>query len=204
MAPSIRQIRTLDLRQPQYFDDQVWPIRVAICLLGTVLGSIVVVQGGFDNPRPWANGWVHLLAVGLVTGISLWAANLANTKNSRRLRFCFVLSLITHIGLGIFLYDFKLQFTVKAEEPVKTKPAQPLREIERAKEFVIQSPQTSPVQQEIEKPVATGAPRLQTDPHTKQQTEPQPLPQTDALPETPTAVQPHQVRRQQPQQAVAR
>ncbi|MCH2118593.1 MAG: hypothetical protein MK161_12930 [Pirellulales bacterium] len=204
MAPSIRQIRTLDLRQPQYFDDQVWPIRVAICLLGTVLCSIVVVQGGFDNPRPWANGWVHLLAVGLVTGLSLWAANLANTKNSRRLRFCFVLSLIAHIGLGIFLYDFKLQFTVKAEEPVKTKPAQPLREIERAKEFVIKSPQTSPVHQEIEKPVATGAPRLQTDPHTKQQTEPKPLPQRDALPETPTAVRPHQVRRQQPQQAVAR
>jgi hypothetical protein len=204
MAPSIRQIRTLDLRQPQYFDDQVWPIRVAICLLGTALVLIVVAQGGFDNPRPWANGWVQLLAVGLVTGLSLWAVNVANTKNSRRLRLCFVLSLIAHIGLGIFLYDLKLQFTVKADEPAKTNPAEQPLETNRTKEFVIQSPQTSPVHQEIEKPVTTGAPRLQTDPLTKQRTEPKPLPQSNASPDTQIPLRPHHVHRQEPQQAVAR
>lgn len=123
------------------FDDQLWPINVAIVILGGIAAGLIAASSSFDDPRLFYNGWVRLGGVAVMMMILFWAVIHLQGKMLRRVQFCLIVSLVVHIGLALFLHDRYLNIIASLEneqgqypsaqrEPI-TVPDYPWDQIER-------------------------------------------------------------------------
>src|SRR5580698_390890 len=100
------------------FDEQVWPINVALVVLaGFVAGSIVALST-FDDPRWLYNGWVRLATLAISVGLLIFAVNFVDSRRLRRnLQLAIVLSCLFHVVLMIVLYNQRVvQLAILAAE----------------------------------------------------------------------------------------
>ncbi|NLX94840.1 MAG: hypothetical protein GXY83_01555 [Rhodopirellula sp.] len=139
--PSSRQIRKVDRSPLSDFDDQLWPINVAIVILGGIAAGVIAASSSFDDPRLFYNGWVRLGGVAVMMMILFWAVIHLQGKMLRRVQLCLIVSLVVHIGLALFLHDRYLNIIASLEneqgqypsaqrEPIAV-PDYPWDEIER-------------------------------------------------------------------------
>ena len=100
------------------FDEQVWPINVALVVLaGFVAGSIVALSS-FDDPRLLYNGWARLTTLAVSVGLLIFAVNFVDSRRLRRnLQLAIVLSCLFHVVLMIVLYNQRVvQLAIQAAE----------------------------------------------------------------------------------------
>ena len=102
MAKIKRVLRKLNLRTETSFDEQLWPVNVALLVLGSFLVGIVLAYLRFDDPRWYANAWTSLALIPLIIGGAMIALQFVNNRVVRRaVQFSAVLSLLIHVVLLI-------------------------------------------------------------------------------------------------------
>ena len=79
------------------FDDQLWPINLAIVILGGFVAGLVFAYSDFQDARILYNGWTRLVFVGLMVAGLMWAVHWLEGKMLRRLRLCIILALLVNL-----------------------------------------------------------------------------------------------------------
>ncbi|MBN1854970.1 MAG: hypothetical protein JW829_19705 [Pirellulales bacterium] len=153
------------------FDEQVWPVHFALLVLALLTAGLVILAGGWNDPRFLHNGWIRLLTLAATMGGLAWAANTYSPRRARRLHFAVLVSLITHLLLAVILHEKYLQPFVDA--PEDTEPP--------VVETPIPAPIPAPpemVPAEFERPLQTEPIRVVTHapPEPRTQTEPDEAP----------------------------
>jgi len=96
--PSRRSsVRTFQPTQVERFDDQFWPIMMALCITATILAAtIVTLMAGF-----WM--WVSLMILPAAIAVLTFALRFIDSKRLRRsIQLAMILSLAAHCGFLIF------------------------------------------------------------------------------------------------------
>lgn len=178
MAKIRRKIQRVQRSGYHTFDEELWPVNVALVVLaGFVAGAIIAVSR-FDDPRFFHNGWFRITSLALTTGALIWAASKLPTRSFRRtMQFATVLAILAHLVLIGALYNQRIAYQRE--------------QMAEAEVTVLEAPVTLPeyheqeTPQEFEQPVETEAPeeveqtpveREESQQETPQQNQPTPEP----------------------------
>lgn len=208
MAKIRRIIRKL--RPPQYqpIDEQLWPVVVALLLLGGFTLGAVLAYLRFDDPRWYANALTWLIIALLVTGGAAVALTLVDNRTFRRsMQLAILLGLLFHGVLFVTSLEtqiFGRIMRVLLARNDLTEKRQPVTVPE-----YIQPTRQSRTRQDLNRPVETETPQPTPEPETvqRQPAEPEttpPEPQPTPVPEPEQSVQPAVVKQLQPQETVPR
>jgi len=208
MAKIRRIIRKLKPPQFQPLDEQLWPVIVALVVLGGLTIGALLAYLRFDDPRWYANALTWLVVALLVTAGAATALTLVDNRRFRRsMQLAVLLGLLVHGVLlvttleteifGRFLEAFQARQDLTERRQPVTVPdyVQPTRQ--------------SRMQQDFTRPVETEMPPPEPEPETvrRQPAEPKtrpPEPQPTPVPEPEQTVQPAVVRQPQPQENAPR
>ena len=151
-------IRKLEHRGVADFDEQLWPINVAILILAGCAVGVISATSDFAAHQWYANGWVHLGVVAVLLVVLVWSIVHLENRTLRRVQLCILLSLILHLGLAFLLHERDMVFVA-------------VRDDERAREAAEEPPpltvpdyqwtpleQTEPVEEPFAVPVETQTP----------------------------------------------
>ena len=104
MMPRTRRVirRTRPTRRTR-LDDQLWPVVVALVVLGGFLAGTILAYLRVDDPRWYANAITWLIAVPVVIGTTLaWLSLSGNRVLRRTMQLAIILCAIVHVVLFIF------------------------------------------------------------------------------------------------------
>ncbi|MGB9688839.1 hypothetical protein [Thermogutta sp.] len=88
------------------FDEQVWPVNLAILVFaGFVTGIVLATTPNFFDPRPLYNGLVRLGIIAGLVLLLLWSTAHVQAPTARRIQFCVVLSLFLHLLVAVLLRE---------------------------------------------------------------------------------------------------
>lgn len=88
------------------FDEQVWPVNIAILVFaGFVTGIVLATTPDFFDPRPLYNGLVRLGIIAGLVLLLLWSTAHVRAPTARRIQFCVVLSLFLHLLVAVLLRE---------------------------------------------------------------------------------------------------
>lgn len=196
MAKVRRTIQKVERAEVTGFEDQLWPINLALLILTGFVAGIVIVDGGFDDPRLLHNGWFRLTTLGLTVGGLFWLSLRVNQRIARRMQLAILLSLILHIGLALVLKDRVLELI--AEQTVEQQELVDEEDLPLTPEYVLPPIDQPLVEQAFEKPVETETPtpEVQAEPVEREQTTPrevQPQVQPVTMPQPRPTTQPSPV-----------
>ena len=204
MASRKRSVRSVRSRAVEIFDDQFWPVFVALIVLGAFLTGIVLAGQKFNDPRLYANAGVTLgLIALLITTLSIVAYSIGNRFVRRSVQLAIVVCLIVHLALVQTLVRFSFSSPgtwVKRQATATAKKSQkrPARHVSKVRE-------KQQLEQDLNRPVETPEPVATADDDPQQrvqqsatQFEPQPVDTAKA-----TKSSPEMVRRQKDQTQAA-
>ncbi|MDX1964429.1 MAG: hypothetical protein SFX18_14855 [Pirellulales bacterium] len=173
---TVRRIRPL---QHTDFDEQLWPINIALLVLTGFLGGLIYGHSSFDwETTPWyQNGWVRLAtlfgSMAILLGVAIWLKG----KIGRRMQLGAIISLFLHALLGWQLYNTIL--------------SNPQRQVDRALavvqpniveyNFTPKSWDEPDQQQDFEKPVEIRPEQQVTEPIERQVPQPKPVEQPNPI-----------------------
>lgn len=206
MAKIRRIIRKLKPRVSQAIDDQLWPVILALCVLGGFVMGSVIAYLRFDDPRWYANAVTWLIATLLLLGgAAVGLAYIDNRTFRRSMQLAIVLCLFFHAVLlvsSIELKIFERLFDAFVARNDLTETRQPITVPE-----YYETPRQDQTTPDFERPVETETPRpepmaeeIQRE-EVEQEEQPPEL-QPTPVPEPERTVRPNIVRRQ-PQQETA-
>ncbi|MDY0165174.1 MAG: hypothetical protein RBS80_01435 [Thermoguttaceae bacterium] len=110
-----QQIRKVAAVSTVDFDEQQWPINVALVILGAFVAGVVLATSDFDDPRVFYNGWVRMLGVLLTMGLLFGGVAYLQQKVIRRVQLCVLLSLLFHLWLALYLHQHYLRLLAQEE-----------------------------------------------------------------------------------------
>ncbi|MCA9119874.1 MAG: hypothetical protein H6822_01075 [Planctomycetaceae bacterium] len=207
MAKIRRTIRKTKQPSEATFDEQFWPVMLALFILGGFLAGTVLAYLRF-NERVWyANAWTWLVAIPVVICTLIWVLRKVESRALRRgVQFSAVLCMILHLIMFIISIETNIfgriwaQFTEVAETRNEQEP--------------LIEPEYDPVQfesqpdqqQDLLRPVETQTPETELEELNQEQQEPvQPTqPRPTPTPEQEVAVQPNEIQRPTPAETVPR
>ena len=109
-----RSLRSLKPKSDQSFDEQFWPVCVALTLLCGFLMGLYVAYLNFDDPRWYANALTWLMLTPLaVSGAMYGLSRLENLKLRRRLELSLVLAVFLHLVLLVVAFETEFADRVK-------------------------------------------------------------------------------------------
>jgi len=74
---TVRRVRKIETARASTFDEQLWPINVALVVLAGFVGGCIVALSSFEDARPLYNGWARLATLGLSVGLLMWGVIVA-------------------------------------------------------------------------------------------------------------------------------
>ncbi len=174
MPRTHRKIRRLQRADYHTFDEELWPVNVALVVLaGFVAGAIVAVSR-FDDPRVFYNGWFRLTSLVVTTGALIWGASRLPTRNFRRtMQFATVLAILMHLILIGALYNRRIAYQQE--------------QLAEADVTVLEAPVALPEYHEQETPQEFEQPVKTAEPEEAKQT---PIERQEAQAETPEQSRP--------------
>lgn len=152
-----RLIRKLQPKGPRSFDEQTWPIYVAIVVLCGYLSGVVISILQFNDARWHANAFTWLAVLAILGCVAAWSVSLLQNAIIRRtLILSVLLSLIINLSLLVMMawtwifsstWDDDAKVTVvRPQKPDVVIPEYPL----------FNDDQRQNIPQEYERPVETG------------------------------------------------
>ena len=198
MAEERQRIQKVDRTSAVDFDEQQWPINLAIVILAAFVAGLVIATSDFQDSRLLHNGWARLIGVGISVGLLFWGVALLQGKMVRRLQLCIILSLLFHLWLSIYLHDQYLALMAEREAESTARLNEQYEEI-TVPDYHWEQLEEPQRQQEFEKPMETEAPKP-TEPRAVRQEAKEPAVALDAKP----VEEPEIPQRQQPNPAVVR
>ncbi len=208
MAKIRRIVRKLRPAAATAFDDQLWPVMVALVVLGGFVMGALLAYLRFDDPRWYTNALTWLIATVLVTaGVAAALAMLENRTFRRSLQLAIILGLFLHTVLFVasvelHIFDRILEAFRGDSEP------QEIREVVTVPEY-FERAEREQQREAFERPVETDdpAPQLDMDELEREETEQEPVPpdpQPTPVPEPEQTAQPNLMRRLQTEQPAPR
>lgn len=139
------------------FDEQVWPVNLAILVFaGFVTGIVLATTENFFDPRLLHNGFFRLGVIAvLVIGLLFSTARL-KAPTARRIQFCVVLSLFLHMILAVFLREQYLKLVAFLRE--KAAGSTTVEEVVTIPDYVESVFAEPGALSEYEKPATTAMP----------------------------------------------
>ncbi len=111
-----RVIRTIVPERLADFDEQVWPVNLAILIFaGFTAGVVYAATDNFWDPRLLYNGFFRLALVLLLVAGLFWATALLRGRAARRVQFCVIISLLLHMILAVMLREQYLRLIARQE-----------------------------------------------------------------------------------------
>src|SRR3972149_7003327 len=99
-----RRIRRARFRFSRRLEQRTWPTLLALLAWAGVLAAILVAGGGFDDPRPWYNGWVRLIALAAAVATVAWAVRAFFPRRARRFALAAIVSLLVHTVVAVAIF----------------------------------------------------------------------------------------------------
>ena len=104
------------------FDDQLWPIVVAILILASFGAGAILTRSQFNDPRPLFNCGTQLGVLAAVTVLLMWVASQLDIRRVRRgLQLAVLMSFILHLLMVVVLQSQHM--TLLAEYRPRVEPA---------------------------------------------------------------------------------
>ncbi len=190
MKPKVRKVQTSLVAD---FDDQLWPINVALLILAGFVAGIIIATSDFHDPRLLYNGWVRLASVGLMTLVLFLGVMYLQGKMLRRLQLCILLSLLFHLVLLVYLHDQYLALLAEREKEDDTRVVQDFKQI-TVPDYNWQQFDDPETRQFFEEPIEHEAPKPMEPEAVKRKADQAPMPtEQEAVdePQTPQIEQPN-------------
>lgn len=189
------------------FDEQLWPVYLALLVLGGYLAGIVLAVCRFDDVRIWANAITWLVTIPLAIGGSMWMlAWLDDRRINRRTLLALVLSLIANF---VLLTATTRVYWVRYLEAALSQGPRPEERYQKVipeyHDFQV-NPREHP-KRDFQKPVETEQPEPEPEELEKQQEEPEeakPKPEKVEVPKPQEDVEPNSVERKIVEQSAPR
>lgn len=211
MAKLRRIIRKVPARRGDYFDEKIWPVQIALVVLGAFSMGVSAAYLSFREAPWYENALTYLVLIPLLVVGFMVAFHFIQQQWLRRsMQLSIVLAAIIHVALVVQLKETILKGLfdddlVTDREIIETRAPKFVQEY-RDHQMV---PEQDRPKQDFEKPVETKTPEPKPQPEqiTRQETKPeqpqapsQPIPVPESVPTT----EPNIVRRQQPNEAAPR
>ena len=207
MAKIRRIIRKTKQPAEAAFDEQFWPVMLALFVLAGFLAGTVLAYLRFDGRQWYANAWTWLFVIPIVVCAMIWLLRKVESRAVRRgVQFSAVLCIIVHLILFIVSIETNIfgriwaEFTELADTRIEREPlVEPVYD-------PVQFESQPDHQQDLLRPVETETP--ETDMEQLQQEQQHPEPPTERQP-TPTpereiTVKPNEIQRPTPAETVPR
>lgn len=158
-----RLIRKLQPKGPRSFDEQTWPIYVAIVVLCGYLCGVVISVLKFNDPRWHANAITWLVVLALLGFVAAWSVSLLqNAILKRTLILSVLLSLIINLSLLVMM-AWTWIFSSPWDEDAKVTVVRPQKPDVVIPEYpLFNDDQRQNIPQEYERPVETGEANAQS------------------------------------------
>ncbi|MCA9174565.1 MAG: hypothetical protein KDB14_08765 [Planctomycetales bacterium] len=189
MAKVRRKIHRVQ-RQRAYFDEQQWPVNLALFVLGGFLIGAAIAYQGFDEPRWYANAMTAVIGVPILIGMVIFTLKRVTNRAIRRgMQLAVVLSLMVHLimiiaSVELNIFDRTISDVVQPREMVER----------RVSDY---SPFRPREQQDHERPIETPVPEMNDDPVEREEAEEtQAMPQPTPVPEPQPNANPSVAQRQ--------
>ncbi len=188
-------IRKVEAASTIDFDEQQWPINVALLILGAFVAGVVVAASDFEDPRVLYNGWVRMFGVLLTLGLLFGGMMYMQRTVMRRVQLCVLVSLLFHMWLALYLHQHYLRLMAQ-EEARRSQQEQTVYEPITIPDYNPEQLDRPEIVQSFEEPVETQAPVDAEQEPLEPENMDRPLPTIDK-PE----VEPVEAQRQQPSPA---
>jgi hypothetical protein len=198
MAKIRRIIRKLKPPRYQPLDEQLWPVIVALVVLGGFTLGALANYLSFDDPRWYANAITWIVVAVLGFGGAAVAVTLIDNRTFRhRMQLAVLLGLLVHAVLLVLSIELEIfgpaidQFLARRELLEQRQPV-------TVPDYVAPS-RHNRLRQDLTRPVETETPQLEPEPVERQTSEPEtspPEPQPTPVPEPEQTVQPNLVKQQ--------
>jgi hypothetical protein len=211
MAKIRRILRKVESRGDRFFDEQLWPVNIAVVVLGGFLMGVAAAYGRFSGVPWYLNAWLALVSIPICVAAVLVAFQYIDNRMVRRsLQLSIVVAAILHVAMIVQLVETRI-FAQMFDQPgddleiVESRPKKIIPEYHPTQLV----PEEDRPQQDFERPVETQTPEPTREPEqiVRQPTEeprsppePQPVP----VPESVNTTEPNVVRRQRPNEAAPR
>jgi hypothetical protein len=208
MARNRHIIRKTQPARYRRIDDQLWPLAVAMMVLGGFLAGSVLGYLRLDDPRWFANAWTWLIAIPLIIAAALVALAWTGNRLLRRtMQLSIVLGVIIHIVMFIAAAETDV-FHRAWIEVVASADRPPRKKAVKVPDFMSwrHDPERR-MRRDFERPVELRLPDPTIPKVSQEQTRPEPAttqPQARALPAPEDVPQPNVVKRAEPNQAAPR
>lgn len=211
MAKVRRIVRKVEPHSNRFFDEQLWPVLIALVALGGLLMGVSLAYQPLTGVAWWQTAWPSLIGIPLVAAAVAVALIRIDSRFVRRsLQFSLVLCAIVHVAFVVQMFRMHLSSEAyRREQPVATV-------IEKRPPKLV--PEFHPTQlvpaedrprQDFEKPVESEAPQPLPEPEkivrqpseaVQSPTLPQPVP----VPEQRPTTEPNVVSRPKPNEVAPR
>ena len=151
-------VRRFEPPRRESFDEQLWPIYVALIALGAVLAGFCISVLDFNERRIHRNAITWLVLLPVLIGLAVWGLHRVGNRIARRVvLLSLVLSLVLNAGLMILMAWTNIFSPLPMEQQQQTAEIKP-ETVEPIPDDVLQpvEPPELP-QRDFEKPVQTGA-----------------------------------------------
>ncbi|MDX1944557.1 MAG: hypothetical protein SFU86_04050 [Pirellulaceae bacterium] len=212
MAKIRRVIRKVHKTGGEYFDEQLWPIYIALVVLGAFLMGLSAAYLPFSGVPWYASAWTSLVSIPLVVGGFMLAFRLVDNRLVRRsMQLSVVVCSILHILLVVqmiqtHIFAKRLAVSKADKEFVERRPQKLIPEYHPSQML----PAEDRPRQDFEKPVEVKTPDPLPEPdqvvkqvrpeEPKSPPEPQPVP----VPEPQPTPEPNVIKKPQPNEAAPR
>src|SRR5689334_20868879 len=109
MAKTRRVVRKLQREAPHYFDEQLWPVEIALVVLGSFLMGVSLAYQPLSGVVWYRTAWPSLIGIPLVVlGSMVAMAWIDNRLFRRSLQLSLVLCAIIHVGMVVQMLHTQL------------------------------------------------------------------------------------------------
>ncbi|TVS16875.1 MAG: hypothetical protein EA424_13525 [Planctomycetaceae bacterium] len=199
MAKTRRIIRKQKLPTRPSFDDQLWPVLLALCVLAGFLMGSVLVRLEVDDPH-WqtkAAAWIALIVIG-TAGVATALWRLDHRRFRRSMQLAILLGLFLHAVFLVTTLDWWV-FSRFQEFAMQRDLAESRQQVTVPDYVEIPRPEQRRPDFEQPVPVPSPQPELHGEPLVRQEVEDPPLvpPDPSSVPESETDPRPSEIRREQ-------
>ncbi len=194
--PTRRVIRKTRSRAATAFDDQLWPVNVALALLGGFSIGVTAAFLRFDDPRPLHNAWTSIIGIAVITGAVMVGMRWVSNRMVRRgMQLAIALAVLLHLAFIIAAHSAHVlgrAWTAEVAQEDLTRRRDPVT----VQDFMqLTREENEPV--DFEKPVETETPSPEPEEVEKDQPQEQDVrqPQPTPVPETDQTDEPRPVER---------
>jgi hypothetical protein len=207
----IRRVRKVETGGSPYFDEQLWPVQIALVVLGGFLMGVSLAYQPLTGVPWYRTAWPSLIGIPLVVIAAMIALVYVDNRLFRRsLALSLVLCAIVHVAMVVQMLELQLFAGAApqnrpASKRVERRPPKLMPEYHPTQLI----PEEDRPRQDFEKPVEAETPVPTPEPEriVRQPTEPErspEQPQPVPLPEQQPTPEPNVVTRQVPNQSMPR